>query len=228
MSSSVSAATPGRVSTFDTYTFKDENGKALFEHVRMSTNDERGKTFYYRWRDHPKALWVNKKPTARTAGFDADHYLYRLPEVLAAVRAGEPVWWAEGERDALALRNAGVCGTSHHGGAGKVHIEQCAWLADAAKVVLCLDKDSPGAYDGLLRYRTLTEAIGVDPARIRVVFSKAKHCKDVRDHLALGHPLTALRGMSIAGLRKEASKYTQETASRAGYIYVRSPKEGRQ
>ena len=180
----------------------------------------------YRWREHPKAVWDWRKPTARIAGFDADDYLFRLPEVRKGISAGSAVWWTEGERDALALVRLGLVATCHHGGAGKVWQEQCRWLANAPEIVLCLDRDPPGAYDGLLRWRGLVEDVGVDPGRIRVLYTRHRHCKDVRDHLALGHPLGALRPLSIDGLRKAASKYTPESAQRAGYAYVRSPKKG--
>ena len=216
-----------QASNFMPFTYRDEKGRELFQHVRFIPEDGK-RVVYYRWRHHPKdPYWVNGKPTRRTHGFDADDYLYRLPEVLVAVRAGESVWWAEGERDALALRNAGVCGTSHHGAATTVFVEQGAWLADAREVVLCLDKDAPGAADGLLRWQILVEDCGVDPGRIRVLYSPQRGCKDVRDHLEAGHPLSALRTMSLSGLRKEASKYTKETAKRAGYVFVASPKKGR-
>jgi hypothetical protein len=222
---SIPAGPQDRVSTFDrAYTFHDEHGKELFEHVRWITNDERGKSFSYRWREHPKAIWDWHKPTKKNAGFDADDYLYRLPAVVKAVSAGEPVWWTEGERDALALVRAGVCGTSHHGAAGNVWVEQGAWLVGAREVVLCLDRDTPGAYCGLRRWQVLVEDNGMDPARIRVVYSRMRHCKDVRDHLALGHSLGALHEMTIGQLRKAASKYDRASAARHGYPFVVSPK----
>lgn len=218
-------ATAQRRSKFDTsYKYTDASGKSLFEHVRWITDDERGKSFSYRWREHPKALWDWRKPTVKIAGFDADDYLYRLPSVVAGVAAGETVHWTEGERDALALARLGLIATCHHGGAGKVYVEQAAWLRGAQAVVLYLDRDAPGAYDGLLRWRGLVEHHGVDPARIRVVYTRYRHCKDVRDHLALGHSLDRLAELPIEGLRKAASKYTENTARQAGYAYVRPPK----
>lgn len=212
-------------SKFMPFKFHDRDGKLLFEHVRFMPEDGK-RIIYYRW--NPVAYWgggspkrehwVNQKPEKhRGDPFDADHYLYRLPEVLRAVSAGEPVWWAEGERDADALRRAGVCGTSHHGGAGKVCVEQCAWLADARQIVLCLDRDRPGAYDGWQRYLGLTERVGVDPARIRIRWTDKG--KDVRDHIALGYPLTALRRLTPEKLRAAASKYNPNSARRAGYFY---------
>lgn len=213
-------------STFDTaYKYTDENGKPLFEHVRWITNDGRGKSFSYRWRPHPKALWDWHKPEKRKGmPFDADDYLYRLPEVLRGIAAGEAVHWTEGERDANALRRLGLVATSHHGGAPKVHVEQCAWLKEARRVVLYLDRDAPGAEDGLRRWRGLVECHHVDPRRISIRYTKQPGCKDVRDHLALGHPLSALKRLSIDGLRKAASKYSSDTARSAGYAYLRSPK----
>lgn len=215
-------------SDFMRFLYWSLEGELLFEHYRRFTTDARGKKFGYRFKPHPKALWDWHKPEKKKGHpFDADDYLYMLPEVRAAIDAGSAVWWTEGERDALALVRQGVAATSHHGGARKVFVEQCAWLADAREIVLCLDKDPPGAADGLKRWRGLVERVGVDPGRIRVVYTGIRGCKDVRDHLALGYRLDQLRELPLARLRRAASKCTEESAQRAGYAYVRSPKAGR-
>lgn len=205
--------------TFDRpYTYRGADGRELFQHVRWRTSDGRGKDFSYRWRPHHTAPWVWKKPTVDTAGYDADHYLWRLPEVLAAVRAGKTIHWSEGERDALELRRAGVVATSHHGGACKVSPEQCAWLRGAPEVVLLADRDAAGAACALRRYEGLLEYAGLKPRQVRVL--RAAKGKDAADHLAAGYGLADFVPVSLTTLRRKAAEYTPQTAASAGYDYV--------
>ncbi|PWU57684.1 hypothetical protein DLJ47_01890 [Micromonospora sp. S4605] len=186
--------------------------------MRWRTDDERGKSFSYRWRPHPSAPWIKEKPKTDTAGFEADHYLWQLRAVRRAVRAGEPVWWPEGERDALELGRAGVVATSHHGGACKVSPEQCAWLRGAAGVVLLADRDAAGAACALRRYEGLLEHAGLRPWQVRVL--RAATGKDAADHLAAGYGLADFVPVSLTTLRRKAAEYTPETAAAAGYMYV--------
>ena len=70
--------------------------------------------------------------------------LYRLPEVLAAVTAGEAVWVAEGEKDADALTHAGVTATTNPRGAGKWRPAYTDTLRGAAGVIVVADRDEQG------------------------------------------------------------------------------------
>lgn len=69
--------------------------------------------------------------------------LYRLPEVLKAVRAGAPVYIAEGEKKADVLAGFGLAGTCNIGGS-------CEWEASytetlrGARVFILPDNDSAG------------------------------------------------------------------------------------
>jgi hypothetical protein len=102
------------------YDYTDLYDRVLFQKVRYRTVDGRGKSFAYR-RPNGQGRWISAKPD------DADQYIYRLPQVFEAVLRGDDVWWTEGEKDADSLAehpNAGVVATSHHGGAGHVHLEQ--------------------------------------------------------------------------------------------------------
>jgi hypothetical protein len=108
--------------------------------------------------------------------------LYRLPEVLAAVAAGQPVFVVEGEKDVHALKAVGVTATCPPMGAGKAR--RCDWspLADA-EVLVIADRDQPGrnhARDVLGILQALNP-----PARAAVF--EAKTGKDAADHLAAGH-----------------------------------------
>lgn len=214
------SARPKTDRTFDrAYTYHDIDGRELFQHVRWITEGGRGKDFTYRWRMHKAdPYWINKKPTVQTAGYDADNYLYRLPEVLRAKQEGLTIWWPEGEKDAESLEAAGVVATTHHGAANNVHIEQAMWLRGARQVVLLADRDAPGFRCALTRWELLTEYARLDPRQIKVM--RACKGKDVSDHLAAGYGLADLVPVSVARLRRRAAEYTPASAAAAGYGYV--------
>jgi len=73
--------------------------------------------------------------------------LYRLPSVIAAVAAGEPIYVVEGEKAADALTALGVCATTHAGGASAGKVWERPGFNDAlqgARVVLVPDNDDVG------------------------------------------------------------------------------------
>lgn len=70
---------------------------------------------------------------------------YRLPDVQAAIRAGDPIWIVEGEKDADTLATYGLTATCNVGGAGKWTPELDSWFTDAQHVYILPDNDKPGA-----------------------------------------------------------------------------------
>src|SRR5690606_14013366 len=88
-----------------TYVYVDEQGRTLFRVVRYA-----GKEFrQHAWQG---GSWAPKLGATRRV-------IYRLPEVIAAIDAGETVWIVEGEKDADRLRAEGVTATCNPGGAEK-------------------------------------------------------------------------------------------------------------
>ena len=116
----------------DTYDYTGEDGTLLFQVVRYE----------------PKELPANAGRTATATGFGTcrarRRVLFGLPEVLRAKEAGETVWVAEGEEEALALRAAGVCATTNPGGAGKWKRDYTEQLRGAGKVRVVSDADDSG------------------------------------------------------------------------------------
>lgn len=193
------------------YEYHGPDGTVLFWHDRYALPDG-GKTFGYGHQKPGQKRVRHWKPGTRPVdAIDADAYLYRLPEVLAAVRAGRRVWWCEGEKDAETVVAQGKVGTSHHGGAGKVFQEMANWLA-GSDVYVVLDNDIPGYHDGWLRYQVL-KAVG---ARVR--FRAPVHpYKDVTDHIEAGFTLRQMVRVPKATVRAQALRYTEATARAAGY-----------
>ncbi len=195
------------------YSYRDPGGTEVFQHVRYRLDppvNERAKTFRYRWRRDAHCVWVNRKPPG------ADDFLYRLPELYAALRkrTAEPIYWCEGEKDADALATLGVLATSHHQAAAHATEAQAAWLKPARRIVLLADRDVPGAACALHRHRLL-RAVGVDPARIRCCV--AAEGKDAADHVEAGYDLDDLVPVRADDLYRAAARATPATYQRAGY-----------
>jgi len=128
------------------YDYTDEDGKLIFNVLRF-TYPEGDKTFRQGLPDPGKASgWtlggVSKlrKP------------LYRLPEVIRAIEAGEPVYVVEGEKDADTLAAMGLTGTTNPGGASKPG-QAIKWQQEhtdtlaGAEVILVPDVDAVGLSD---------------------------------------------------------------------------------
>jgi 5S rRNA maturation endonuclease (ribonuclease M5) len=113
-----------------TYDYTDESGAVLFQVVRFDPKDFRQR------KPDGKGGW-----TWRTAG--VRRVPFRLPELIAAVRAGRPVFVVEGEKDALAVIKAGFAATCNAGGAGKWSPGFSEYFK-GAEVIVIADKDDAG------------------------------------------------------------------------------------
>ncbi len=119
------------------YPYRDETGKVLFEACRYQCPDG-SKTFSLRQPDPSKPEgYKYTKDGARLV-------LYRLPELLAAIKAGQPVFVVEGEKDCDNMAKLGHAATTNPMGAGK-------WLAGdyspsltGADVYIIPDNDDVG------------------------------------------------------------------------------------
>lgn len=114
-----------------TFSYTDEEGAVLFQVVRRVNP----KGFYQR-RPNGKGGWINSLEGVRRV-------LYRLPEVLAAVRDNQQVYLVEGERDADNLAELGLVATTSSGGPGRWRQDYSKTLR-GARVVILPDNDEAG------------------------------------------------------------------------------------
>ena len=116
-----------------TYPYRDAAGVLVYEVVRFQPKDFRQR------RPDPtqpgQYLWSLQGITRLP---------YRLPELLAAVAAGQRIHVCEGEKDAHALVGLGLVATCNTGGAGKWTAALSTHLKGAAEVVVIADRDAPG------------------------------------------------------------------------------------
>ena len=119
-----------------TYPYTDENNVLLFEVVRFDTTD-REQRFRQR-RPDGKGGWIWGLKGVRRV-------LFRLPELIAAMKAGAHIIVPEGEKDVLTAVKLGYAATTMCGGVGKWRKEYTAFFA-GADVVIISDND-PQAKD---------------------------------------------------------------------------------
>jgi len=155
-----------------TYDYTDEQGQLLFQVCRWEP-----KTFRQR-RSDGNGGWLWKLGDTRRV-------LYRLPNVLAAVVAGQTVYVVEGEKDVLALESVGAVATCSPMGAGKWQKVDPAPLA-GAHVVVVSDRDEPGEKHA----RAVVESLDGAAASVRLALPRVG--KDAADHIAAGHSLDDL------------------------------------
>ncbi len=113
---------------------------------------------------------------------DARRVLYRLPDVLAAVKRGDVLHVVEGEKKAHALRALGLVATCNDGGAGKFTREHAESLRGAHRVIVWADNDEPGKAHAEQTARVLREA-GVRDVRLPAL-PGLKHREGLDDWLA--------------------------------------------
>lgn len=167
-----------RATIVATYPYTDENGRLLFEAVRLLPKDfrQRRKPRPDDPADKIRDGWVwNLLNTRRV--------LYHLPRVIGAVERGKTVWIAEGEKDVHALEQAGAeVATCNPMGAGKWHDEYSQVLADGHAMVVG-DRDPAGRAHA----ETVARSLRTVGCTVHVVYPAEG--KDAFDHLAAGKTL---------------------------------------
>jgi len=148
-----------------------------------------GTPAYYVHRYHPKDF-RQQAPDGTWKTARIPKVLYHLPEVIAAVAAGQAVAICEGEKDADLINNLGTAfgiATCNPGGALKWSDEYAQVFAGAERVAVMVDNDPPGRAHAA-RVARSAAAVGVKDLR---VFLPAVG-KDVGDHLQAKLRLTDL------------------------------------
>jgi AAA domain len=153
------------------YSYEDADGSELFQALRFAKPGG-GKDFRQRHRDeHDQWVW-NLNGVQRV--------LYRLPQVVEAVREGVTVWLVEGEKDVHTAESVGLVATTNPMGAGKWLPEYTETLRGATVKVVA-DADKVG------RRHARAVADMLRQADCRVTVHEARQgCKDLTDHIAAG------------------------------------------
>lgn len=163
------AATAARRKIIATYPYVDAADNLLFEVVRFEPKD-----FRQRRPDGAGGFHWNLKGVEPT--------LYRLPEVLRAVRENERVYIVEGEKDADKLVALGFVATCNPGGAGKWKPQLAQILRDA-RVAIIPDNDDVG----IEHAETVAKSLQGVVSNVRVLaLGEQARKADVSDWIASG------------------------------------------
>jgi len=164
-----------------TYDYTDADGKLLYQVVRFEP-----KEFRQRQPDGNRAWLWNLK--------GVQPVLYRLPEVLKAVREGRAVYVCEGEKDTDALREKGLTATTNSGGAEKWRPEYSETLKGASVIILP-DRDAPGQRHA----EKVATSLHGKAKSIKIVELPDRdghQVKDVSDWLAAGGTVAEFEGLT--------------------------------
>lgn len=158
-----------------TYDYTDENGVLLFQCVRFGPP----KAFRQR-RPDGQGGWIWNLDGVRRV-------LFRLPAVLQAKIDGQPLYLVEGEKDVLALEQAGVVATTNPMGAGPNKWEPVYTdTLTNATVIFIPDTDPPGQ-----EHRARVVA-ALEGRCTLTVIDLPKPFKDIAEYLGAGHALATL------------------------------------
>jgi len=190
------------------YDYHDESGALLFQVIRRECKGAGAQPCplhkkRFRQRAPRPAGWR----TGKGALDGVRRVPYRLPELLAAAEAHQPVVIVEGEKDANRVAAEGIAATTAPGGVtGGWDDEWSPWLRGASAVTVVADRD-PAGY---LRARTTVESLrraGVSP--VRIALPKPTHrTADYSDHAAAGYGFEELVEVELADLvwREDAAE----------------------
>lgn len=174
----------------DRYPYTDVDGTIVQEVVRQQCRVCGAKNFpqTYAW---PDGHMHGKKPE------DFAPVLYRMPELAAALAAGEEVWLLEGEKDVHTAESLGLVATTNTGGGGSFP-DALAPLFAGAVVNVVLDCDATGWERGL----TAHEVIAGAGARVLTWVPAITSAKaDFTDHVEAGLGVDDLVAIDVDELR---------------------------
>jgi hypothetical protein len=118
------------------YRYEDEDGKLLYTIGRLANTEEKQFTSWQPDPDNPEDYKWGLEGVRKV--------LYRLPEVRRTAEAGGRVYLVEGEKDADAVHQLGLCATTNPHGAGTWSPEYSEMLRGASNIIIVADNDKPG------------------------------------------------------------------------------------
>lgn len=173
-----------------TYDYYDAHGVLAYQAVRYL---KQGKKAFYQRRPDDKGGWIYKLD-------GVDRVLYRLPEVLAAMVQGEPIFIVEGEKDVETLRLRGLVATTNVGGAGKWY-DTYSQMLKGATVYILPDNDKPGEEHAQIVRQALR---GVAQSARIVRLPDLADKEDVTDWFSKGHTVEELRSLIASSAQQIA------------------------
>jgi hypothetical protein len=140
--------------------------------------------------------------------------LYRMPQVLAAVAAGTPVWLVEGEKDVETAERLGLAATTNTQGADSFP-PQLAEVFGGATVHVVLDRDQAGYERGVSLHQQLT---AVHANVVLLLPATPARKSDLTDHVDDGHwkSTETYGGLQVVGVQELAAHAVLATITTKG------------
>jgi hypothetical protein len=155
------------------FDYTDEKGALLFQVVRFDTEVEKER--FRQRRPDGKGGWIWDIKGVRRV-------LYRLPALIAAVKARQLVLICEGEKDTNTAVQLGYAATTNPGGVGKWDRDDYDECLRGADVVIVSDNDAHGK--GQAHAATIAARLNKVVAQVRIVMSAVK---DLTEWVGAGH-----------------------------------------
>ena len=155
-----------------------------------------------RWQKPQGKTFVQRVPGSDKAGLPASFKpcLYKLPQVLAAAKAGEEVFIVEGEKCVAAAEHLGVVATTAPAGVNGWRDYYTKWLTGCSQVSIVCDNDDVG-----MRYASAVAAslrgAGIKVRTMRVAVDTPK--ADLYDHVLAGFTIADLVPIRLSQFRPE-------------------------
>jgi hypothetical protein len=180
------------------YIYQDTDGTELYAKLRFAIPGG-GKTFRFGLRVGTDDAWLISSVSGLA------NVPYRLPELIAGVRAAKTIYLAEGEKDVHRLVELGEVATTARDGASRGAAKYppgfFGYLGGASVVVIA-DRDKDGT--GLSHGRTALAGLQAAGCRDAALFLPSRHVNpggkaDLSDHLDAGYGLADLEPAPAEG-----------------------------
>lgn len=115
------------------YIYEDQNKKPLYRQVRYYKDGN--KNFYSERFENGK--WQKGLK-------NVEHVLYRLPQIIEAIKKAEKIYFVEGEKDVETLIKKGKIATTIAGGANQKWQDSYTKTLEGSDIIIIPDNDKPG------------------------------------------------------------------------------------
>ena len=208
------------------YPYADARRRVLLRKVRFAPpggNPPKAFRMYARRRES-NSTWLKPRDLKRKYPYAAEYFdglLYRLPELLVALRSPDngPIWWCAGEKDTDAVAKLGVVAVTHWQGeaVGASELQAEHFRGWRGGIYLIADRDTTGAFDVVRRF-DLLRAVGTPARHLRIVVGAVEgKGADAFDHIQAGGGLDDFIVVPVDRAREIAARSTAQRRSRDGY-----------
>lgn len=202
-------------SKYTEYTYVDEQNNPLYKKIRIEPGKNGKAKDFYISSINSNGEW--KKGFSRTS----KRFLYKINDVLKAIREGKEIYLVEGEKDADRLFQEGLIAATMIEGAGaKIRPEYVKQLQNA-NIVLLYDEDKAGhSFRDSICRALVNHVKSLKVIKLPGLDYKESHGLDISDWLNLGHTLQELKQLVDKTDFFEMKDHNQQNPSSKGLLVI--------